>query len=34
MQFTLKIYSEIFENDVAEFKIPEKGIDSNIKSAI
>jgi hypothetical protein len=31
---TFKIISEIFDNDMAEFKIPEKGIDSNIKSEI
>ena len=31
---TFKIISEIFDNDMVEFKIPEKGIDSNIKSEI
>ena len=29
---TFKIKSEIFDNDVIEFKIPQKGIDLNIKT--
>ena len=29
-----KIISEVFDNDVAEFKIPEKGLDANLKSEL